>query len=246
MARHFGATTDGVVEGTSPFSTTQAMTLACWFKIDNPNDGVDHVLWSLAGVGGAGVDAIYLLKNGGGGTCAMEVVANGAFNGTSTTGSVGDSNWHFVAGTIDGSNNWTVYQGGATGTGSGSGPTLLNRVAAGVLLDSGGGFNANVGHTVAEGAVWTGVLSQDEINALEAGVNPSRIRPQNLVAYAPLWGLDPSNEPDFASHGTMAVSGTTSLWGPPVTPFRRPRTYNPFFGVVGTPAGHMPIVFCAT
>jgi hypothetical protein len=51
--------------------------------------------------------------------------------------------------------------------------------------------------SIAEAAVWNAALSDQEVAALAAGLNPRRIRPASLVAYWPLWGLA-SPEPDLS------------------------------------------------
>lgn len=63
---------------------------------------------------------------------------------------------------------------------------------------------------LAECAIWSVALTDDEINSLAKGFKPSRIRPQSLVFYAPLvraaidvrqgLALTPVNSPTVADH----------------------------------------------
>lgn len=72
------------------------------------------------------------------------------------------------------------------------------------------------GGSLADPTFWNVVLSTAEILALSKGVRPSKIRPNNLVFWHPLDGLQ-SPEPDFsgnAHNGTL--TGTALASGPPI------------------------------
>lgn len=71
---------------------------------------------------------------------------------------------------------------------------------------------------LADVAVWNVKLTPAEVLALASGVRPNRIRPANLVFWAPLDGLA-SNEPSLAGVApfTATLTGTTkTASGPPV------------------------------
>jgi hypothetical protein len=84
--------------------------------------------------------------------------------------------------------------------------------------------------SIADIAVWQGiVLTQTEITGLSKGTRPKDVRPGNIKAYWPLYGLQ-SPEPDLsglANNGTL--TGTASAFGPPYAPFtpRWPQSWFP-------------------
>ena len=53
---------------------------------------------------------------------------------------------------------------------------------------------------VCELAIWNVALTDEEVKALAGGVSPLRIRPDNLVFYAPIFGVG-SPEPDYSGGG---------------------------------------------
>ena len=74
---------------------------------------------------------------------------------------------------------------------------------------------------LAEAAIHTAALSAGEMLALSRGVRPTRVRPQSLAGYWPLWGLS-SPEPDLsgsANNGTL--HGTSQADHAPLTLFTR-------------------------
>jgi hypothetical protein len=106
----------------------------------------------------------------------------------------------------------------ASGATSGSpDASNFNRYIAG---DSGNA--ASWDGRLADIAVWSAVLSQTEATGLARGLRPAAIRPQSLVAWWPLDGIQ-SPEPDLGGH---ALNGTlqnnpTLAFGPPFTMFTR-------------------------
>jgi hypothetical protein len=77
---------------------------------------------------------------------------------------------------------------------------------------TGGGLAANVGHEIADIAVWAGTLTADERAALNAGVSPALIRPDILAAYWP--GL--AAEPDWLGDPFTTITGATKADHPRV------------------------------
>lgn len=89
---------------------------------------------------------------------------------------------------------------------------------------------------MAESAIWTVALSDAEVLALSKGINPRRVRPQNLSQYWPMWGLD-TNEVTMVSGGfNLTVLGTPAKANhPPVVPFCYRRSFIP--GVAAAAGG---------
>jgi len=89
--------------------------------------------------------------------------------------------------------------------------------------------------------VWDVALLAAEVTALNAGVNPFKIRPDKLLLCAPMWGIQ-SPEPDItfnAKSGTVtgAVLGTS---GPPVESFRL--SYPNFENEAAAVGGIIPLI----
>lgn len=62
---------------------------------------------------------------------------------------------------------------------------------------------------ICEVGIWTAALSSEEIKSLANGANPRRIRPGNLVFYAPYYGAY-NPEPDWSGRGyNSTLTGTT-------------------------------------
>lgn len=96
-----------------------------------------------------------------------------------------------------------------------------NRTAGGVNLNIGGQQVTipTFAGRVAQAAMWNTVLSTYEVGALQAGVSPSRIRPQSLVGFWPLYGTS-SPEDDLSGHAyNGTLTGTTVATQPPGTAY---------------------------
>lgn len=132
-----------------------------------------------------------------------------------STATVTASAWNHVAVTETGSAQSITVNGGTPITGS----TAVTY--AGYLNNiyyPTGTFESFDGR-VADWAIWSNILTQGEINALSTGVRPNRIRPDLLICYLPLDGLQ-SPEPDFSGNGYIGdLEGTTYAPNPPITMF---------------------------
>jgi len=95
----------------------------------------------------------------------------------------------------------------------------MDRVSVARRGSSGGSLQFN--GDVAEVAIWNVALTEPELLALANGTNPKLIRPENLVFYAPLYGVD-SPEPNLTIGGStynLTLTNTPTLTThPPVSP----------------------------
>ena len=94
--------------------------------------------------------------------------------------------WNHAAGVFSANNNRIAYVNGVGGT---SNTTTVNVSAINTLLIS-AVYNTTLQNyyagQIAEVGVWNAALTAAEIASLAKGMTPDKIRPQNLVFYAPL------------------------------------------------------------
>lgn len=118
---------------------------------------------------------------------AFIVAHNGTTAGTATVGSPVTNTWRHAAGVFTSTTSRTVYLDGtttATNTTSVSDPTSLDNLTIGARRNS-SIVNYFTG-SIAEVGIWNVALAADEIASLADGMTCDKIRPQNLVFYAPL------------------------------------------------------------
>ena len=228
MARTFAGNSG--YELTSAIITVPPVTFACWYRqttvttgalisVTNNLGSPNHERFTL-NVNTANTRASFSVKDA--------TLDTAAF---SATGALVPSTWQHIVG---------VYQTSPTvfhrcyvnGTG---GSTLSTLRAPANLVRTGIGFerlstvqNQFTGD-LAEVAIWTAVLNGSEIAVLSRGMPAWKVRPQSLVFYPPLLGLDAlPTEPRWDKNGgTIALrsGGATpaaqthapiGLWMPPV------------------------------
>ena len=210
MARLFDDAQNDTTYALSSPITNFPVTMACWFKCDdltayqyvitlsNSSNGHFLALQHRAEVGGDPVQAQM-------------------WNGTAYTAQypASTTNWmHIAAGFwADGRRVW--YNGAyASNSGSYSITGPLNRLYVG----SKNATTANVSGRIAEVGIWNVLLSDAAVDQLAAGFSPSQVKPQNLVAYYPFFGLH-SPEINLAGDINLTVVGTTKV--------DHPRIYKP-------------------
>lgn len=97
----------------------------------------------------------------------------------------------------------------ATGTSPGAMGTITSDDFKVGAIDSGSGPLFFFDGDIADVAVWSVVLTQDEIDAYNKGVSPTLIRPDKLVSYLPLWGT--TQEPDLGGLGGIGTLVNTPV-----------------------------------
>lgn len=166
---------------------TWPLTLHGRIRLSNSGDGLTHNILYLSEAAVHNGFRILVELNGGTMKARCGTRAGGvAANGTTTT-SIADSNWHSVIGEITAANArqvWLDNAGNGTNTTSLT-PSTLTKTVIGAQ-DSGGSLSGNIGHDLADLAVWSGTLTADERASLAAGVSPALIRPDILEIYLPL------------------------------------------------------------
>ena len=187
MAYDLNGTNQRLNTTSSPV-TGVPLTLACWFNGDN-NTGNQRLVDVRATTGGNAYFSIGL--NGAAAGDPVRLVAfgsDGAVEVVASTSGYSLSTWHHVCGVFTSTTSRTIYldaAGSATGT-SAVGTPAFSRIDIGVFTDSAGGLSQFFDGRIAEVGIWNAALTAAEIASLAKGMTCDKIRPQNLVFYAPL------------------------------------------------------------
>ena len=149
--------------------------------------------------------------------------ASGSASNANSTTSITDTNWHSVVGEISAANARQVWlDNGGNGTNATSlTPGTLTKTSIGAH-DNGGTLSGNIAHELADIAVWSGTLTNEERAALASGVSPALIRPDILEIYVPL-----IRELNDQRGGTFSLTGATVSDHPRVYMPARAFTFKP-------------------
>lgn len=228
MARNFvSASSDNLSIDSAPV-TAVPVTMACWFRHDNVADSdtlmalvdkdVNDNYFSLAAEGNVVGDPVRAYS-------ASTAVGSAA---AATSAGFTAGTWHHACGVWAAGNSRAAYlDGAAKGTNATSvTPAGIDRLSIGAHLRL-TPFGYMSGR-IAEAAVWNVALSDAEVRALARGIHPLRVRPGNLVFYAPLWGTS-SPERDYTrGQRHLTVTGATVA--------AHPRVALPVLSPMATPA----------
>jgi hypothetical protein len=167
----------------------------------------DHFILGLFESGGG--RGFYLRTASAGGTQKARMGArDGSTNASATSStSLTAGQWHSVVGDVISATNRSVWidNGGVGSNIVSVSPSTLVKTSIG-SNDSGGTLDGNVGHELADVALWSGTLSSEERTALAAGVSPALIRPDILELYVPLirGGMDQRGGVFTVNNATVA------------------------------------------
>lgn len=179
MAYKFQTNESRSFSSTTPPVTAAPLSLFAWTNKPAANWG-DETIVAVDKVGGADLFQItqYLA------TVESYTIAGGGISSTNVSGiAQGDL---CVTGVIASATSRIVFANttkSATNTVSRT-PSGIDRLAIGFRSYNGNGAYCNT--RVAEVAIWNAALTDDEVASLAKGFRPCRVRPQNLVFYAPL------------------------------------------------------------
>jgi hypothetical protein len=212
MAYDFNGT-DQRLNTTSTPVAAAPLTLACWFRADDVT--TNRCLFELAT--SAGAEGFRLLVAGAlaGDPIYADYILSAGINAQTTAGYTANT-FHHAAATFPNNTTVTAYlDGGNSATSTGSAlnpaPTRIN-IGARFLSSSAGLFFDG---RIAEVGIWNVALTAAEIASLAKGITCNKIRPQNLVFYAPLIRnlqdtkggsiITPVNSPIVAAHPRVYV-----------------------------------------
>lgn len=207
MARKFLASSTQYLEVTvSGLVGSVPVTLACWAY--PPTDGSAESFFSYADSTQSST-RIELRMNAG----AAGDPAQAFFNtrNAASSSAVNFNAWNSLVGVFDTANSRAIWLNGAQDT-NGLGSTdpmgVVDTIAIGRRSNSTPAHYANA--AIAWCAMWDVALTDAESISFCNGLTPLKIRPQNLVFFAPLGGLDGADDDDRDIIGGLSLTPTNT------------------------------------
>lgn len=166
---------------------TWPLTIHGLIRLTANNDGLDHCILGFWEAGANNGFRLMVASQAGSMKVRVATKAGGVASSASSTTAISDLNWHSAVGEITAANARQCWlDNGGNGSSSTSlTPGTLTKTSIGAQ-DNGGTIDSNIGHELANVAVWSGTLTADERAALANGVSPLLIRPDILEIYLPL------------------------------------------------------------
>lgn len=210
MARVFNGSTQYTEATATPISGWP-LTIAAWARTsDNASAQSVVSLGTSSGV----LDYIDLQFNGSlAGDPIRWLPSNGSAVASISTTGYSVNVWHHLAGRSSSNTDHAVFlDGGSKGTNASSlsFPTNVSEVTHGSVWRNDGRFRYLSG-SVFWPAIWNVALEDAEIASLAAGVSPLLIRPDSLVYFSPLGGLDGDYDNDIVG-GLNLTAYNSPTW----------------------------------
>lgn len=219
MSRSFNNTSD-VAGNSAPPVTTTPYTMACWFNFSSTTLYCPLMCLAVNNVALNDRATLYAAGNNPGDPIlALSSSGVGDAFASSASG-YSASTWMHAAGVWASATSRTAYLNGTAGTTETTNKTPTTFDIARVGCEFFGAANrfgdGAATCLIAEAGIWNVALGSGEIQALAKGLSPKRVRPGNLVAYWPLWGLH-SPEPSMKGGATsLTLTGTSAANHAPV------------------------------
>ena len=241
MARNFILANSEVIRfGSGAGAILQAApTNYTWLCKARSPDATPAVQELIVGIGASDIGSrfLYLLTVVTDGRIRTNITGTNGNNLVFTTGTISANTWHSVGGRKVGDDVYTVLDTEISSPGNFDVGTF-----SGTTTNDVGAFANNGAPTtffngdVAEYAIWSVNLTDEEILAYHAGMSPLQIRPESLIFYAPLYGL--TNEFDLSGQsngvGDLTDVGLVASH-PPVSKFSPRQRFQPMVAKVLTP-----------
>jgi hypothetical protein len=183
MAFSFNGTTQ-FLTATAPV-TAVPLTVSCWFYANNITANMALVV--LEDVGGTHRFDLQALGATAGDPIQCGTAAGGPSSFARTSTGFSANIWNHACGVQSGTNSRTAYlNAGSQGSNNGTQlPVGISVLKIGSIKVAGTNVSFFNG-LIAEVGIWNTALTADEIASLAKGMTCDKVRPQNLVFYAPL------------------------------------------------------------
>ena len=166
--------------------TEPPFTMGCWFNSDD--DGLTQVIMDLdsSGTDDQGYHRLLAVNDGASDPIRVQSRAGGSAFSSNTATAWSANTWHYALARISSSTSREASIDGvmATPETTSVSPAGINRFGIGGEPDL--TPERHTSGMIAWPAIWNVALTDAEIRQLARGVRPTKIRPQNLVAFWPL------------------------------------------------------------
>lgn len=211
MAYDFTLSSSQYLSGSNTFATGAPLTVAGWFNRKIVPAGTQQVVVALSNMTSGSTNFFNLSSTTNGGINFIANV-NGTANSAFSEASLYSANtWNHLCGVARAVNNRESYVNGIfrTSNSTNAVPIGINSIQIGARWGNTSNSQFMDGR-LAEIGVWNIDLTSQEVASLAKGITCNKIRPQNLVFYAPLISnfqdlkggqiLTPINNPTIFSH----------------------------------------------
>ena len=203
MARSFN-NSNQYLSLASPPVTTTPITISFWFYPAATNDTYDAIFLREDVGTGPSYYGVYLNSSGSSAKVGAVTANTGGTEFIAQTSTTFSANtWSHGAAVFASATSRSAYLNGGgkiTETTSATPAPGLTTLHVGGYF-SGSTLFGPMNGRLAEIGIWDAALTDDEVISLSKGVSPLRVRPQNLVAYWPLYGAA-SPEPNYVRNST--------------------------------------------
>lgn len=187
---------------TWPWVTSYPCTMSCWFKLKSVSSQRLFAINSTT-------TERFQLDLDSSSNIVVRSIASGGGSSTAFHGPVHVGVWYHLVGTFASTTDRKLYLNGVLKDDDSGSVVVanLNSVYLGTGRASGSLGNYFNGHML-QAAIWSDVLTESEILSMgntNSPVSPLRIRPQQLVFYAPMFHV--------GSAGTYNAFGPSVTWG---------------------------------
>jgi hypothetical protein len=176
MAYDFNGTNQNLTVAAAPV-TTAPLTIAAWFR--KTSTSTKNGIFLRASANNANSFGFYFT------TALRGYTQDGALTVSdfASTGNYSTNTWTHACFVAQSSTSRTIYRNAGN-----SATNTQSRVPAGINAIDIATFGAasNFDGQFAEIGIWSAALTQPEVASLAAGMTCDKVRPQNLVFYAPL------------------------------------------------------------
>lgn len=211
MAYDFTLSSFQSLSGSNTFATGAPLTVAGWVNRKVVPASAQQVVVALSNITSGSTNFFNLGSTQNGGINFIANVNGTAYSAFSETSPYGANTWNHLCGVARATNNRESYVNGTfrTNNFTNAVPIGINSIQIGARWGntSNGQF---MNGRLAEIGVWNIDLTSQEVASLAKGIACNKIRPQNLVFYAPLISnfqdlkggrtLTPINNPTIFSH----------------------------------------------
>jgi hypothetical protein len=213
MARWGNGSTEGLLIEAAP-APSPSFSMGCWFLPEQEN-AIGTLMAVCRSDSASGFFGLRVRGSSAGDPLeAIQVPNTGGGGASATAGPVQFGRWQYGLGVFNANNHRAVYLDSTAGTNSTNlGATTPDRLS---LLYSARGARPQhyLPGAIAHAAVWSAALTAREAAALASGASPLSIRPEHLVAYWPLEGLNRREEIGVVAARALVASGTSWAPGP--------------------------------